>query len=389
MNILFDLVATQPENSLKYHGGSEYSKAVFKAVSQKTLGRLYCIYDSDRHLDEDIKLFCVYNNLPLIDIASHKKLNTIIEKYNIERFYTALPLEKPIQKMLPVSSNIKSIITIHGLRSLELLSDKYELKYTNGLYYKIKYLYKRFLPVRYKTGLLFRIREMIKQYNNPTIITVSDYSKRSLKHFMPEIPESSIHVFYSPINDYFQEGNNDSFLLKNELESKKYFLLLSAGIWQKNSYRILTAFTNLIKNDLAKGYKFVIIGASEDIRKAFPHIMFIYIDYVERRDLEKLLRNAYALVYPSLNEGFGYPPLEALKYGTGVIASAIGPVMEVCGNAALFFNPYSHIEMKMKLVQSINDPAFVYGTQPRIDQYQKIRQRQMNDLNALVHIICD
>jgi glycosyltransferase involved in cell wall biosynthesis len=309
--------------------------------------------------------------------------------YNIERFYTALPLEKPIQNMLPVSSNVKSIITIHGLRSLELLSDKYELKYTTGLYCKLKYLYKRFLPVRYKTGLLFRIREMIKQYNNPTIITVSGYSKRSLKHFMPEIPENSIHVFYSPIIDYFQESNNDSFLLKNELESKKYFLLLSAGIWQKNSYRILTAFSNLIKNDLAKGYKFVIIGASEDIRKAFPHIMFIYIDYVERPDLENLLRNAYALVYPSLNEGFGYPPLEALKYGTGVIASAIGPVMEVCGDAALFFNPYSHIEMKMKLVQSINDPAFVSGTQPRIDQYQKIRQRQMNDLNALVHIICD
>ena len=66
-----------------------------------------------------------------------------------------------------------------------------------------------------------------------------------------------------------------------------------------------------------------------------------------------------------------------------MIASAIGPVMEVCGDAALFFNPYSPIEMKMKLVQSINDPSFITNTQPRINQYQQIRLRQMSDLDYL------
>ena len=291
--------------------------------------------------------------------------------------------------MLPISNKVKSIITIHGLRSLELTSDKYELKYISGIHQKFKYFYKRFLPLKYEAGLLSTIRGMIKNYNDPTIITVSGYSKRSLKHFMPEIPDNSIHVYYSPISDYTLESNNESFLLRNQLESKKYFLLLSAGIWQKNSYRMLTAFSDLIKNDLAKGFKFVIIGASEAIRKAFPNLLFIYSDYLERPDLENLLKNAHALVYPSLNEGFGYPPLEAFKYGTGVIASAIGPVMEICGDAALFFNPYSHIEMKMKLVQSINDPSFVTNTQPRINQYQQIRLRQMSDLDSLVHLICD
>lgn len=389
MNILFDLVAAQPVENLKYHGGSEYAKAVFRAVAQKARDRLYCIYDAGRHLDEDIKSYCVGNNVLLIDIRKYKKLNLIIEKYSIERFYTALPLEKTIQQMLPFNNNVKSIITIHGLRNLELISDIYELKYFTGLYPKLKYFYKRVLPLRYEAGLLSRIRQLIKNYYNPTIITVSGYSKRSLKYYIPEIPENSVHVFYSPISDYIQESNNDSFLLKNGLELKKYFLLLSAGIWQKNSYRMLTAFSNLIKNDLAKGYKFVIIGASETIRRVFPHSLFIYLDYLERPDLEVLLRNAHALVYPSLNEGFGYPPLEAFKYGTGVIASAIGPVTEVCGDAALFFNPYSHMEMKMRLVQSINDPAFISNTQQRIDQFQLIRQRQMSDLNSLVHLICD
>jgi glycosyltransferase involved in cell wall biosynthesis len=206
---------------------------------------------------------------------------------------------------------------------------------------------------------------------------------------MPEIPEESIHVLYSPINDYLQKSNDDSFLLKNKLESKKYFLLLSAGIWQKNSFRMLSAFHNLIKKDQAKEYKVVIIGASQKIKKEFTQNSFIYLDYLDRSDLEVLLKNAHSLVYPSLNEGFGYPPLEAFKYGTGVIASAIGPVLEVCGNAALYFNPYSLTEIELRLLQSINDPDFITETQPRIDRFLMIRQRQINDLNALANLICN
>lgn len=389
MNILFDLIAAQPERNLKYHGGSEYAKAVFWAIVPKTKGRLFCIYDSERFLDEDIKSYFKGNNLPLIDIRKYEKLNLIIEKYAIDRFYTALPMEKILQQKLPLSKAVKSILTIHGFRSLELPSDSYEPKYLTGLSARLKYFYKRLFPVKYENGLLLRIRLLIKNYYNPTIITVSDYSKWSLKYFLPEISEYNTHVLYSPISDYLQENNDESLLLANRLESKKYFLLLSASIWQKNSYRMLSVFRNLIKEDLVKGYKFVIIGASAPIKKAFRHNLFIYLDYLERPKLEILLKNAHTLVYPSLNEGFGYPPLEAFKYGTGVIASAIGPVMEVCGNAALFFNPYSFTEMKLKLLQSINDPAFISNTQPRIDQYLLIRQKQMNDLDSLVSLICN
>ncbi len=86
---------------------------------------------------------------------------------------------------------------------------------------------------------------------------------------------------------------------------------------------------------------------------------------------------------------FGYPPLEAFKYGTGVIASAIGPVMEVCGNSALYFNPFSLTEMKLRLLESIHEPSFLTHTQQRIDQFSKIKDRQTKDLNTLVDLLCD
>ena len=61
--------------------------------------------------------------------------------------------------------------------------------------------------------------------------------------------------------------------------------------------------------------------------------------------------------------------------------------MEVCGNAALFFNPYSPEEMRMKLLQSINDPEFITGIKSRTDQFLLISQRQKKDLDSLVHLI--
>ena len=389
MNILFDLLAAQPERNLKFHGGSEYAKAVFIAVAEKTLGRLFCIYDSGRYIDEDTRLCCQAYNVPLIDVNQYQKLGPIIEKYRIGRFYSALPLEKRIQQMMPLNNNVKSIITIHGLRSLELLSDAYELKYITGPYSRLKYYYKRFFPLKYEARLLFSIRKLINNYNDPTIITVSGYSKRSLNYFLPEIPKNNIQELYSPISDYLHKSSNELILLTNKLEPKKFFLLLSAGIWQKNSFRMLSAFTGLVKKGLTKDYKLVVIGAPPNIKKAFPDSSFIYLDYLERDDLENLLQNAYALLYPSLNEGFGYPPLEAFKYGTGVIASAIGPIMEVCGDAALFFNPYSIIEMKLRLIQSIYDPDFVISHKQRIDQYLSVRLRQKEDLTSLVNLICN
>lgn len=48
---------------------------------------------------------------------------------------------------------------------------------------------------------------------------------------------------------------------------------------------------------------------------------FVLLEYVDNNVLESLYKGAYALIYPTLNEGFGYPPLEAMKYGTPVLSS--------------------------------------------------------------------
>ena len=81
--------------------------------------------------------------------------------------------------------------------------------------------------------------------------------------------------------------------------------------------------------------------------------------YVEFEELITLYTNATFLAYPSLYEGFGFPPLEAMQYGTAVLASDRASIPEVCGDAALFANPYSVEDMSEKMIHLCKDNELV------------------------------
>ena len=72
---------------------------------------------------------------------------------------------------------------------------------------------------------------------------------------------------------------------------------------------------------------------------------------VDSRTLRAVTHHASALVFPSLYEGFGFPPLEALACGTPVIASDIPPVRETCGEHVAYIDPHSEEELRQALLQ--------------------------------------
>jgi glycosyltransferase involved in cell wall biosynthesis len=104
---------------------------------------------------------------------------------------------------------------------------------------------------------------------------------------------------------------------------------------------------------------------------------------VDEPSLKQLYRNAYAFVYPSLNEGFGYPPLEAMHEGCPVLASATASITEICGDAVLYFNPYLINEIKMRILnvedKNVRENLVVKGKKREIE----IRHRQNIDLENL------
>ena len=66
---------------------------------------------------------------------------------------------------------------------------------------------------------------------------------------------------------------------------------------------------------------------------------------------------SHAFVYPSLNEGFGYPPLHAMSVGVPVIASSATSIPEVCGDAACYFNPTSIDDLSSRLLYVYSSDA--------------------------------
>ena len=82
-----------------------------------------------------------------------------------------------------------------------------------------------------------------------------------------------------------------------------------------------------------------------------------WLGYVSDEELERLYRDASCFVFPSFYEGFGLPPIEAMRRGCPVVASNAASIPEVCGDAALYFNPYSAAELKSQVLRVLHEPG--------------------------------
>ena len=171
-------------------------------------------------------------------------------------------------------------------------------------------------------------RRLFKISTNAKLITDSQHSKYSLLNRFPELKAEQIYVLYPP--RIKGAPLSDSKLQDFSLEYKGFFLLISAHRWIKNSFRAIRAFDQLFSDFPGLNKKVLVLGMENG--KIFKSIInkdrFVFHGYVEREVLEMLYKSAYCFVYPTLNEGFGYPPLESMKYGTPVIASAITSITD-------------------------------------------------------------
>ena len=102
-------------------------------------------------------------------------------------------------------------------------------------------------------------------------------------------------------------------------------------------------------------------------------------------DLGYTYKHAYALVFPSLQEGFGYPPLEAMGYGVPVLSSNVCSMPIILGNNALLFSPFYKNDLFMKLQILMNNYDY-YKEQATI-RYNQIIQKQQKDFKILVEKI--
>lgn len=214
-------------------------------------------------------------------------------------------------------------------------------------------------------------------HDSKNVITISKYSKEEMINYY-RVDENKIKIIHPGIDkNYIRVSKMDQAdRMKLGDKFKKYYnlsghYLLYTGMWKKhkNLKRLLQA-VNQVQN---KGMEIQLVLAGKIDRnepEIISEIEKINNHPIEKTDSddkifvagfipEELLTAAYAgaiaYVQPSLNEGFGLPPLEAMSCGTPVVASNISATPEILGEAALYFNPEDINDMAEKIERIVCD----------------------------------
>ena len=394
MTLLYDLTATQPSPESRFHGGGAYGEVLFfKLLEYIDRFTLICYYDAKSYINPDILERIKAHSIALYDI-NEKSVVEIIREEKIDRLYSAM---LNLNQGIPLGS-LDVYTTVHGLRTLEMPFDSIMLDYASSLKEKIKYRLFMGIAKKYYLKKLKAINGRLVTDPRINVITISNHSLASIKSFYPETAQKQIPVFASPTfeqldnyNPVTEKKKLSADELHNEnLTEKKFFLITSAARWAKNALRAVRAFDELFSAGIGKDYKVVVTGVTKkDIfTKGLKNSEnFAFMGYVERDFLELLTEQAYAFIYPSLNEGFGYPPIDSMKYGVPAAASGTSSIPEVCGDAALYFDPYSISEIKNRIVQLLDKNIYESYADRAKKHYPIIAKKQKEDLENLARYI--
>lgn len=375
--LLFDLSVTQPQHSTKIHGGGKYGEIIFRRIVERKLP-IAAIYNSTKWFNPNIKELITKNNILLLDKQQEGKLEDLIAKYKFKKLYSPIVYDE----LFNINTDIDIVATIHGLRPLESTYDHMMFNYKScTLHEKIAYLVKRYFPrIGYQHA--YSIYKNAYEKKNFRFAMVSKHSQNALLAYMPQFKDRNIQAFYSP--------STTSSDVTSRKYHERYYLMVSADRWEKNCLRSIIAFDRLFSNGFVKDVKVRITGASSSSEYKY-HLKnpdnFEFMGYVDYNELEQLYHDAYAFIYPSLNEGFGYPPIEAMHYGTPCIVSPFTSIPEICEGAAIYTNPYSIEEIMNRILMMENPEIHEEHAQRAIKQEEKIRIRQDKDLNGIIDYI--
>lgn len=174
------------------------------------------------------------------------------------------------------------------------------------------------------------------------IIAISQAAKKDIVRYFKAPPER-IEVIYPGLTHRKSDSKESEYTTK----FKPYIFFSGALEPHKNLTGLVQAFAQVIGDWKLKDYNLVIAGnfghdyvnIANLIDKLGLKEKVHLLGYVEDQRLAELYKNARLFVFPSLNEGFGFPPLEAMQYGVPVAASGVSSLPEVLDKAALFFDP--------------------------------------------------
>jgi glycosyltransferase involved in cell wall biosynthesis len=164
------------------------------------------------------------------------------------------------------------------------------------------------------------------------------------------LPEGAEHVL--------RGQPDDGILQRASLLARPFVLAVSSAQANKNFGFVARALAEL--GD--PGFDVVVAGGTNPAifadRGAEMPAFIKHVGYVSDAELSSLYRHAACFVFPSIYEGFGIPPLEAMAHGCPVVASNAASIPEVCGDAAVYFDPHDAHSFTQALMSVMQDPQW-------------------------------
>ena len=329
-------------------GVGTYTRNVVRALGRLDRNTKYFLIGSPEKVKEIGSLPANFHTVPLLEADTTAKgyfeFRTILKRLNVDLVHI------PHLFWMPRSLPCPYVMTVHDV--LEHMSRS---KGHSGLRRSLHYQLTRRV-------LLGAAR----------IFAVSQFSKSEVEKLFGISPKK-IEVAYNAIDERFLHGHaNDA---DRQLIAERYlvaypFLLYAGRISpHKNLVRIIEAFSAL-KGQLEKegrlpDLKLIIIGddlsSHPDLRRTVirsgVHNDVRFFGFVPIDILRIFYDLAVAFLFPSLYEGFGLPPLEAMAHGTPVVTSNTSSLPEVVGNAAVLVNPENVFEIMRATHRVLVDPA--------------------------------
>ena len=246
--------------------------------------------------------------------------------------------------VLPPLVPCRSVVTIHDCIHLmfpQYLPNKLALRYA-------------------RTSIAMAARRATR------VMTVSETSKRDIIRFFGTAPEK-IDVIYNAYDERFgdQPSEEEIWRVRERYQLHEDFVLYAGNVKpHKNLERLIEAF-HLVRERGLDHVKLVITG--DDISKyaalrraVHQHKLHKYVrflGYLPEGTLAAMYRLASVFVFPSLYEGFGLPPLEAMASGTPVVTSNVSSLPEVAGDAAILVDPYDPSAIADGICRVLTDDA--------------------------------
>jgi len=389
--ILFDFISLQ-DNFI--NGGMLYTqKILFEILNREII--VYGLYDGKLPINEKINEISKKYMINLLNIRD-KKIFRTIDALQIDTLF--IGIAQRYNNFDLCNLKCKIIIVCHDLydkslgyfgiaesRSLRLFRKKYIVQDKKNIMLfilrKIMYFFVLLRQYTLKKNAEHNYTYFMKliQQSNVYVITGSEYSRCSIQFFLNE-PKNGIKVYYPPICDQSYTAI-EKINYFNEIKQKKYFLLVSVDRLAKNAALFISQWGKFCSS-VNDEYYCILVGK---IRLNMKNC--IIIEKVHAKELGFLYKNAFALVYPSFSEGFGYPPLEAAIYNTPSICANVTSIPEICGDMAVYFSPFYPEDLYKAMIEMTkNRDVYVEKTKKRI---LEIEEKQKTDLEKIINMILD